>query len=508
MATTETRPGFRLPWTSDHRDPPRTKDETDTSEPQAGAAASSEPVLDAHSAPDAASSDSTEDLVTPTTAVAPAPAAGPGDASIQAPATASSSAASAGARPRPTKFLADLTKAMQAAAEAERAETLRQYRQDAKAFVEGYRADAAERATTYRKEADDDVVGIRDWSKAEMARIREETERRIAQRKAELESELEDHADRVDRAVQRVEKRVDAYEAEMAAFFERLLAVDDPTAFAAMAANLPEPPPFSADPLPSDAIATARASAALGSSAPSPADGGAATAEPVEAETAAETAEPAEPAPLTTTASETTDASPTAGDAAWAGATWSDGGSAGAPEEVPVEETTAPATPAYPAALTEAPVDPRLSALGLTPDFAAAEAEAAVDLAAGDGSDDADGVIPVDDDALAARIAGLVGMGAPAHTGSGEVRTTQVVVVGLVSVASIAGFKRNLARVPGVQSVSVSSGPDGEFIFTTTHHDDVDLAAATAALPGFDARVTATDGTVVQVAAHDPESGS
>ena len=37
--------------------------------------------------------------------------------------------------------------------------------------------------------------------------------------------------------------------------------------------------------------------------------------------------------------------------------------------------------------------------------------------------------------------------------------------VGLVSVASIASFKRQLGRVAGVQSVGVSSGPDGEFVF-------------------------------------------
>ena len=50
-----------------------------------------------------------------------------------------------------------------------------------------------------------------------------------------------------------------------------------------------------------------------------------------------------------------------------------------------------------------------------------------------------------------------------------EPHTTRVVVTGLVSVASIAGFKRNLSRVAGVQSVGVSSGPDGEFVFAVNH---------------------------------------
>ena len=85
-------------------------------------------------------------------------------------------------------------------------------------------------------------------------------------------------------------------------------------------------------------------------------------------------------------------------------------------------------------------------------------------------------------------------------------QTTQVVVVGLVSVASIASFKRHLGRLPGVRSVGVSSGPDGEFLFAVHHSADVVLRDAIPSMPSFQARVTgATDGTV-NVTAHDPES--
>ncbi|MEJ7695774.1 MAG: hypothetical protein WKF78_03910 [Candidatus Limnocylindrales bacterium] len=66
--------------------------------------------------------------------------------------------------------------------------------------------------------------------------------------------------------------------------------------------------------------------------------------------------------------------------------------------------------------------------------------------------------------------------------------STRVVVVGLVSVASIAGFKRHLARVTGVQSVGVSSGPDGEFVFAVQHGPQVSLREAIPALQGFAAR--------------------
>jgi hypothetical protein len=84
--------------------------------------------------------------------------------------------------------------------------------------------------------------------------------------------------------------------------------------------------------------------------------------------------------------------------------------------------------------------------------------------------------------------------------------TTRVVVVGLVSVASIAGFKRHLSRVPGVDSVGVSSGPDGEFVFAVGHGTDLDLGTAITTLPGFSARVTGSSDGELQVTARDPES--
>ena len=106
------------------------------------------------------------------------------------------------------------------------------------------------------------------------------------------------------------------------------------------------------------------------------------------------------------------------------------------------------------------------------------------------------------DDALAARLASLV----PDAETVGQTRTTRVVVVGLVSVASIAGFKRHLSRVPGVESVGVSSGPDGEFVFAVVCGLDLDLHDAIATLPGFGARVTGeTDGDL-HVTARDPEN--
>ena len=76
-----------------------------------------------------------------------------------------------------------------------------------------------------------------------------------------------------------------------------------------------------------------------------------------------------------------------------------------------------------------------------------------------------------------------------------------------MSVASIASFKRHLGRLPGVQSVGVSSGPDGEFLFAVNHSADVVAArrrsrACRASRPGSPG---IGDGAL-NVTAHDPES--
>ncbi len=142
--------------------------------------------------------------------------------------------------------------------------------------------------------------------------------------------------------------------------------------------------------------------------------------------------------------------------------------------------------------------------LGLTPDFAAAEAAAAEAAAA-----EIEEIPEIDEENLMARLAGLVpapsaGAAADAVKAAPAV-STQVVVTGLVSVASIASFKRHLSREAGVRHVGVSSGPDGEFLFTVQHDGEVSLRDLIPALPGFQARVTGGSDGIVTASAHDPE---
>ena len=79
-------------------------------------------------------------------------------------------------------------------------------------------------------------------------------------------------------------------------------------------------------------------------------------------------------------------------------------------------------------------------------------------------------------------------------------------VVGLVSVASIANFKRSLARIGGVWSIGVSSGPDGEFVFTVSHDPGLQLSTAIVSMQGFESQVTGESDGEIQVSAQDRDA--
>ena len=577
---TESRTGFRLPWSLESRGAAGTVDEQVAPESvdDASAETTTTPVLhaldggasavDADSAT-AAATDEPEAEVSPETATdespvvtddEPAAQAGdttaadttPGDRPTEeavpaAPAPVHSRAASSGDH-RSNRLVAELTNAMRIAAEAARETTLSQYRAEGKAFVERVQAEASERVGDYKRQADADIASIRDWSKAEAARIREETERKIADRKSRLGSELDEHAARIEREIRRVETRIAGFEADMSRFFEELLGEEDPSRFGALAGSLPEPPTFESVLAEAEAAEDAEATAEIAAVKPVETTGatgtdevvaiateavsetdesnqsatmserstdepGAIEASATEAERAADAAEPiAGEADAKTAAEPAADAS-VADTSATDVTTEADGdGSAESTGAAAVADESGPFGSAR---------DPRLAALGLTPDYAAAaEAEAFVDATTDEGDDgssddgSSDSGIPmIGEDALATRLNNLM----PSHEEQGSwaasytpptTRTTQVVVVGLVSVASIASFKRHLARVAGVNSVGVSSGPDGEFVFAVSHVDTIDLREVVPALPGFTARVSSAGDGIVNVTAHDPESDS
>jgi len=437
MSQTDTRPGFRLPWTAERSDAEQPTDATSN-------ATSAESTADAVDAtPEAAGQPNDEADV----AVDPTPA----EELVTTDLT--DATATAGSR-RPTKFMADLSRAMQTAAESSRDETMLRFTADAKTAVEEIRSGSAEEAAALRRRADDDVAAVREWSKAEIARIREETDARIAARKQALDGEMDAFAAIIEARVDRVNTTVTEFEGEMAEFFERLIAEQDPTRIATMAQAMPDPPDLAA------------IAATVTEAAPRVDETPAEAADESVIEAAAEVVDsPSELEYPTGTGDEVV-----------------------ADVESPVDE--APAA-------EEAPE--------VEPDFAAAEAEAAAmssDLDADDGLTmlAAARLDSVGDDLAAAE--------APVgRSSNGDRVTTRVVVLGLVSVASIATFKRSLGRVSGVSAIGVASGPDGEFVFTVSHDSGLGLADAIMGLPGFDARISNETPDGLEVAAHDPDAG-
>jgi hypothetical protein len=289
----------------------------------------------------------------------------------------------------PNRFLADLTQAMRSTAETARQATIDQCQADAKAYTEKLHARTDDEAASLRKAAEADVSAIRDWSKAEMERIRVETEQRISRRRELLEQELQEYNSAIELEIERVQNRVTGFEGEVANFFEQLLQEADPTVFASMAAQMPDPPSF-------------------------------------------------------------------------------EEGDRGT----------------------------------ITPDLRARREQ--IMRAGAESGAGANGTQPAGDADAAEEAAAASSRAAAAK--QPVVESTQVVVVGLVSVASIATFKRQLGRLPGVKNVGVSSGPDGEFIFTVGHAQDTSLGTLIPSLPNFQARVVNEREGVLNVSAHDPEA--
>ncbi|HYN48797.1 MAG TPA: hypothetical protein VER83_08010, partial [Candidatus Nanopelagicales bacterium] len=522
--------GFRLPWSTDRAASREASavpvDELDAAAPVAdvddGAAAALEP--GDTSPPDAAGDGvpgQEEEAVTilapdagPTLAQAdhPAPASkravAPDPPAAGEPALA---AAPSGAAPqrRPTKFLADLTRAMQAAAEQARTATLDQFRGEGTTVIEQIHARSATGATELRRHADDDVAAIKDWSKAEIVRVRDETERRIGARREQLEGQLGRHAAIVEHEIDKIRGRIASFETEMGKFFDDLVGEEDPAVFAARAVSLPEPPTF--EDLDNDAMTALLREPGLGVPEPVIEEAVEAVLEPAgDAVVGVVADDPqgthnavAEDAPLdreaamaaiqaAAEAAAALEAAELTADAAAAQMT--DAAVEVAAEGAP--DVSAP-DPSAPAAADDE-IDPRLAMLGLTPNFAAAEI-AAVEMAAAE----VDGMPEIGGDALAARLSGLVPGDEPEAAEAAV--TTRVVVTGLVSVASIASFKRHMGRLVGVGHVGVSSGPDAEFVFVVSHDPATSLRDLIPTLPGFAARVVGVGDGVIQVSAQDPQ---
>lgn len=131
---------------------------------------------------------------------------------------------------------------------------------------------------------------------------------------------------------------------------------------------------------------------------------------------------------------------------------------------------------------------------------AAAESEATVATATNNGVDSKPGhVHSAEEEVLEARLA-MLNATLPAEPASDVASPastdpvmTEVVVTGLGSFGAITSFRQSLAAVDGVDGVTLSLGPSGEFIFRTTHRAGFDVRDAITALEGDAAAVQPRD---------------
>ncbi len=142
-------------------------------------------------------------------------------------------------------FLGELALAMRGAAERERERINAEVDAATEAHIEKVRLRAATEAAELRRMAEEDIDGIHAWSKEETIRIREETDFKIGTRREELQSYLIRHAAIIDGEVGHVEGAVRDYRGELDQFFARLVAEEDPAAFAQLADEMPAPPDLS-----------------------------------------------------------------------------------------------------------------------------------------------------------------------------------------------------------------------------------------------------------------------
>jgi hypothetical protein len=204
------------------------------------------------------------------TAVSTDPGAGLANAPEEPGSPSGSSAALGTEADEGSAFLADLARAMQAAAGAERARSLDDTERRREANVAEIRSRSSVDAASLDAQAEAEIAEIGAWAETEMERIREERDRRIQTRRESLERRLEDHRSLVERQVDAVSDAIARYKGDLDRFFDRLEAEQDPSAIARLARTRPA---FPALDLVARRARTAATADALGDEPVFPADG-------------------------------------------------------------------------------------------------------------------------------------------------------------------------------------------------------------------------------------------
>src|ERR671918_2077140 len=112
---------------------------------------------------------------------------------------ASSGPTAAGAAGPPTdEFMRDLVDAMRRVADEARDTGLADLRARADEQGRGLEGDAERRREELRERADKDVAEVGEWERAELERIKQEAEQRVASRRAQLDRQLAADASRTE----------------------------------------------------------------------------------------------------------------------------------------------------------------------------------------------------------------------------------------------------------------------------------------------------------------------
>jgi hypothetical protein len=416
----------------------------------------------------------------------------------EAPATASGGADAAPPQTEPTEptvarvkdapvsdeFLQSLVSAMRTVAEESRDSALADLRKTVEARVEGLRAAAAERAEELRRGSEFDIVATGDWEKSEMERVKAEAERRVAAHRAELDRQLAEHRSASEREIEATRNRLADYERELSAFFTQLSEIHDPAEFVAAAKRMPRGPELPA--------ATP--------AAPRPADGGAPTDGEAAGETAAVTPEAAAEAAQEAKAEE----APAADEAPASDAVPTNGAAEPAADQNGQTEVTSAEAPGAEAVPSAAPADQRLAKrlAELDRRLANGETEVPTDGESKDApvaesaSSEASGAAVAAPEATTATEAKAPAAEQASEESNGEV-STAIMVKGLGSFGAITSFKQALERADGIQGVTLSLGPGGEFVYRASHAAGFDLVGAIRAIEGQAVSIDEADGSLM-----------
>ena len=123
---------------------------------------------------------------------------------------------------RPThvsSLLDEIARAMQAAADRERERIHAGVGEQEIAQVEKIHARAAAETDALRKCADDDVVLVNAWCEEQIRRIRAKADRRIEDRRGQLEQSVAQHGTLIEAEIQSVRVAVQDYRDSLGAFF-------------------------------------------------------------------------------------------------------------------------------------------------------------------------------------------------------------------------------------------------------------------------------------------------